>query len=54
MVWFYEFRGCINDWNLKILYMDLKNWKNGIEWFVGLEIWIIWNEMEWVEWFVQI
>ena len=29
MVWLCEFRGDINDWDLKILYMDLKSWKNG-------------------------
>ena len=33
IVWLYEFRGDINDWDLKILYRDLESWKkewNGI------------------------
>ena len=37
MVWFYEFRGDINGWDLKILYRDLESWnkglkKNGMKW----------------------
>ena len=48
MVWFCEFRGGINDWDLKILYRDLKSWKkrlkkNGMEWFGGLEKLKKWN-----------
>ena len=48
MVWLYEFRGSINDWDLKILYKDLKCWKK-IKWFVGLESWMVCNSME-LEW----
>ena len=29
IVWFYKFRGGINYWDLKILYGDYENWKNG-------------------------
>ena len=53
MVWFCEFWGGINDWDLKILYWDLESWKkiekkiNKMEWFVRLEIWIILNSMKW-------
>ena len=52
MVWLCEFRGGINGWDLKILYRDLESWKkrlkkNGMEWFVGLENWMIWNSLEW-------
>ena len=35
MVWLCEFRGGINDWDLKILYRDLESWKN------------YWKKMEW-------
>ena len=49
IVWFCEFRGDINGWDLKILYWDLESWKklNGMEWFAGLESWIVWNSIEW-------
>ena len=43
IVWFCEFRGDINGWDLKILYRDLESWKkigekSGMEWN-GLEDW---------------
>ena len=37
MVWFCEFWGDINNWDLKILYRDLESWKKIVEK----------NEMEW-------
>ena len=54
MIWLCEFPSGINGWDLKILYKNLESWKkrvwkkwNGIEWFVGLENWIVWNSIEW-------
>ena len=46
MVWLCEFRGDINGWDLKILYMDLESWKqwlkkNRMELFIGLESWMV-------------
>ena len=37
MVWLCKFRSVINDWDLKILYMDLESWKNG------------WKKIKWNE-----
>ena len=54
MNWLYKFRSDIKSWDLKILYRDFESWKkmvekkwNGMEWLVGLESWIIWNNIEW-------
>ena len=41
MVWFYEFRGGINGWDLKISYT----------WFGKLKK-LIEKKMNWIEWFV--
>ena len=51
IVWFCKFWYGINSWDLKILYKNLESWKNGLkkngmEWFVGLESWIVWNSMK--------
>ena len=54
MIWFFEFRDSINDWNFrycKEIWKVEKNW-NGMEWFGGLETLKKlkkYNEMKWVK-----